>query len=229
MAQATFFFYVVTMRKGIFITLEGIDFSGKSTQARFIINFLKKNNQDHLFLREPGGTKLSERIRRILLSKGEIEICPKSELWLYLAARSQIVQEMILPALKSGKIVLCDRFYDSTYAYQAYGRGLDQDFIQRANLFAAENLVPDLTLLYDLTAIRAAERKQKLSRVKDRLENEKLAFFRKVRKGYLNLADKNPRRFRVIKATRSIAEIRQETRDILVDFLLKMKRRIDFR
>lgn len=209
--------------------MEGIDFSGKTTQARFIINLLKKNNIDYLFLREPGGTKLSERIRRILLSKGEIDICPKSELWLYLAARSQIVQEMILPALKSGKVVICDRFYDSTYAYQAFGRGLDKDFILRANLFAAENLVPDLTLLYDLTANRAAERKQKLSRAKDRLENEKLTFFRKVRKGYLNLTERSPRRFRIIKASRSIAEIRAETTEIMIDFLRKMKIRIDSR
>ena len=226
MAQATFFFYVSNMKKGLFITLEGIDFSGKTTQARYIINLLKKNKIEYLFLREPGGTRLSERIRRILLSKGEIDICPKSELWLYLAARSQIVQDMIIPALKLGKIVLCDRFYDSTYAYQAFGRGLDRDFINRANLFAADNLVPDLTLLYDLTAALAAKRKQKLSRAKDRLENEKLAFFRRVRKGYLDLAENQPGRFKVIEASQTIEEIRRETTELLIEFLFKHKIRI---
>ena len=226
MAQATFFFYVSIMKKGFFITLEGIDFSGKTTQARYIINLFKKNNIDHLFLREPGGTKLSERIRRILLSKGEIDICPKSELWLYLAARSQIVQEMILPALNQGRIVLCDRFYDSTYAYQAFGRGLDQGFIRRANLYATDYLVPDLTLLFDLSAEKAAERKQKLSRTMDRLENEKLAFFRNVRKGYLDLAKKEPRRFRIINASQSIEEVRQETATMLAEFSRKKNIRI---
>ena len=226
MAQATFFFYVSNMKNGLFITLEGIDFSGKTTQARYIINLFKKNKIEYLFLREPGGTRLSERIRRILLSKGEIDICPKSELWLYLAARSQIVQDMIIPALKLGKIVLCDRFYDSTYAYQAFGRGLDRDFINRANLFAADNLVPDLTLLYDLTAALAAKRKQKLSRAKDRLENEKLAFFRRVRKGYLDLAENQPGRFKVIEASQTIEEIRRETTELLIEFLFKHKIRI---
>jgi dTMP kinase len=214
------------MKKGLFITLEGIDFSGKSTQAKYLVNFLKRNNVQHLFLREPGGTKLSERIRRILLSKGEIDICAKSELWLYLAARSQIVKEKIAPVLKEGRIVICDRFYDSTTAYQSYGRGLDLDFVLRANLYAADGLKPDLTLLFDLPEKKAAERKLRLNRTKDRLENEKLSFFRKVRKGYLELAENNKRRIKVINADGPKEKIRDEMLEIIVSFLKRHKIRI---
>ncbi len=215
------------MKKGIFITLEGIDFSGKTTQAKYLINLLKKNKLDYLFLREPGGTKLSERIRRILLSKGEIDICPKSELWLYQAARSQIVLEEIKPALKAGKVVICDRFYDSTTAYQAYGRGLDKDFVKMANLFATDNLRPDLTLLFDLPEKTAFERKVKLSRAKDRLENEKLAFFRKVRRGYLELAKTDQKRIRIIKADASKDEVKMSMFDMVVKFLRRRGIRIE--
>jgi len=214
------------MRKGIFITLEGIDFSGKSTQAKYILKLLKKNNIDYVFLREPGGTKLSERVRHILLNKGEIDICPKSELWLYLAARSQLVQEEILPVLKKGGIVICDRFYDSTIAYQAYGRGLDKDFIKAANLFAADNLVPDLTIFFDITADRAFKRKSNMKRVKDRLENEQKSFFRKIRKGYLELTKNNKRRFKVIDGSKSISKVRDETLEVIVKFLAKHNIRI---
>jgi dTMP kinase len=207
------------MKKGLFITLEGIDFSGKTTQARYLISLLKKNQLDYLFLREPGGTKMSERIRRILLSKGEIDICPKSELWLYQAARSQVVAERIMPALKQGLIVVCDRFYDSTTAYQVYGRGLDKNFIQKANLFAADGLEPDLTILFDLPEKLAFERKRSLNRVKDRLENEKLTFFKKVRRGYLNLAKNEKRRIKIVDASQSKPEVRQEMTSVVVKFL----------
>jgi dTMP kinase len=215
------------MKKGIFITLEGIDFSGKTTQARYLINLLKKNRLKYLFLREPGGTKLSERIRRILLSKGEIDICPKSELWLYQAARSQIVLEKIMPAIKSGIIVVCDRFYDSTTAYQAYGRGLDKDFVKKSNLFATDSLKPDLTLLFDLPEKKAFDRKLRLERAKDRLENEKLAFFRRVRRGYLELAKADPKRIRIIKADASKNEAKQAMIEIVVDYLRRCRIRIE--
>lgn len=215
------------MKKGTFITLEGIDFSGKTTQAKYLINLLKKNGVDYLFLREPGGTKLSERIRRILLSKGEIDICPKSELWLYQAARSQIVLEEIRPALKAGRVVICDRFYDSTTAYQAYGRGLKKDFVKMANLFATDNLKPDLTILFDLPEKTAFERKVKLSRAKDRLENEKLAFFRRVRRGYLELAKTDQKRIRIIRAVASKDEVKLSMFDIVIKFLRRRGIRIE--
>ncbi len=215
------------MKKGIFITLEGIDFSGKSTQARAIINLFKKNGLDYIFLREPGGTKLSERVRRILLNKGEIDIGPRSELWLYLAARSQIVEEKILPALKKGQIILCDRFYDSTIAYQVYGRGLDKDFVTKAILYSAYDLVPDLTLLYDLPVKEAFKRRQALKRAKDRLENEKLRFFEKVRKGYLSLAREQRKRFRIVDASEMKETVREHSLDLVVQYLRRKKIKIE--
>ena len=214
------------MKKGIFITLEGIDFSGKSTQARYLLKLFSKNNLECVFLREPGGTKLSERIRRILLSKGDIDISPKSELWLYLAARSQIVQEKIQPALKAGKIVLCDRFYDSTFAYQAYGRGLNKEFVMRAILYSADNLKPNLTILFDLPEKEAFRRKQKMSRSKDRLENEKTAFFKKVRKGYLKLAESDKKRIKIVDASASREAVRDEMTDFIVKFFKNHRVRI---
>jgi len=214
------------MKKGIFITLEGIDFSGKSTQARSIISLFKKNNLDFVFLREPGGTRLSERVRRILLNKGEIDICARSELWLYLAARSQIVEERIIPALKLGQVVLCDRFYDSTIAYQAYGRGLDRKFVTEAILYSAFNLNPDLTLLFDLPVREAFKRKKALKRAKDRLENEKLKFFEKVRKGYLALAREEKGRFGIIDASREKNIVREHTLDLIVKYLRRKKIKI---
>ena len=212
-------FLGVRMNMGLFITLEGIDFSGKTTQAGYLIALLKRNRLDHLFLREPGGTRLSERIRRILLSKGEIDICPKSELWLYQAARSQVVADRIIPALKKGLIVVCDRFYDSTTAYQVYGRGLDENFIRKTNLYASDGLKPDLTILFDLHEKLAFERKRSLNRAKDRLENEKLAFFKKVRRGYLNLAKNEKRRIKIIDASLSKTEVRREMTAVVMKFL----------
>jgi len=217
-AYATFFF-TIDMEKGKFITLEGLDFSGKTTQARYLIAFLKKEGIDHLFLREPGGTKLSERIRRILLSKGEIDICPKSELWLYLAARSQIVAERIKPALSKGTVVVCDRFYDSTVAYQAYGRGLDKGYILKANLYAADDLKPDLTILLDLPEKEVLERRQKLNRTKDRLETEKLAFFKRVRQGYLSLAKGERDRIKIVDASPSREIVKVEMLEVIMRFL----------
>jgi dTMP kinase len=214
------------MKKGIFITLEGIDFSGKSTQARYLLKVLRKNGLDSVFLREPGGTKLSERIRRILLSKGEIDISSKAELWLYLAARSQIVLEKIIPALKAGKIVTCDRFYDSTIAYQAYGRGLDKEFIMKANLFSADNLKPHLTLLFDLSEKEAFKRKQEMNRSTDRLENEKAVFFKKVRRGYLKLAEIENKRIKIVDASAPIKSVRDEMMEFIVKFFKNHRIRI---
>jgi len=195
------------MRKGIFITLEGIDFSGKSTQARRLVATLKKMHIGCLHLREPGGTRLSEKMRRILLDKGDLRIEPQTELWLYLAARSQLVAERIRPALKKGQVVICDRFSDSTMAYQAYGRGLDRRLVDQANRFATGGLKPDLTILFDLEPAVALRRGRGRKRAKDRLEKEKVAFFRKVRIGYLTLAAQNKSRIKVIDASLPVQEV----------------------
>jgi dTMP kinase len=195
------------MKKGTFITLEGIDFSGKSTQARLLVAALKKNHISCLHLREPGGTRLSEKVRRMLLNKGDLRICPQAELWLYLAARAQLVTERIKPALQQGRVVICDRFDDSTLAYQAYGRGLDKRLVARANALATGGLTPDLTILFDLEPAQALQRSRRLKRTRDRLEREREAFFEKVREGYLTLAAQSKSRIKVIDASRPTREV----------------------
>lgn len=206
-------------QKSAFITLEGIDFSGKSTQADRLVAQLRKSGLDPLFLREPGGTTLSERVREILLNRGEIAIGAKSELLLFLAARAQLVDDLILPSLDSGRIVICDRFFDSTFAYQGFARELSVDRIREINSFATSGLVPDLTLLYDLTVESAQKRGASLSSQADRLENEKIDFHRKVRDGYLQLAHEEPERIKVIDASGNIDAVWNETWRLTRSFL----------
>lgn len=186
--------------QGVFITLEGIDFSGKSTQAERLVSRLEQEGYKPLFFREPGGTALSERVREILLNRGEIEIGARAELLLFLAARTQIVDEVILPALQSGRIVVCDRFSDSTFAYQGYARGLPLDTITELNAFTTSGLEPDLTLLYDLPVEIAQKRGNKVLSQHDRLENEDIDFHHRVREGYLELARNHPGRIVVVDA-----------------------------
>ncbi len=188
------------MKQGVFITLEGIDFSGKSTQAHMLAARLIQTHHEPLLLREPGGTPLSEKVREILLNRDDLDITDRVELLLFLAARAQLVNEEILPSLESGTIVVCDRFYDSTYAYQGYARGLQLDTVIRMNTFATSGLVPDLTLLYDLPVEVAHQRGTRLSPERDRLEKEKIEFHQKVRDGYLSLAKNEPGRIKVIDA-----------------------------
>jgi dTMP kinase len=184
--------------RGKLITLEGIDNSGKSTQAKKVFSHLKRKGYPAILVREPGGTEISEKIRKILLSQKNHKMSPKTELLLYEAARAQLVEEVILPALKKGKIVICDRFYDSTTAYQAYARGLNLNLIQKLNSFASSAIVPDLTIVLDLKPEAALGRAKKTKKMPDRLEREKLRFHHKVRLGYLVLARKEPGRVKVI-------------------------------
>lgn len=207
------------MPTGLLITLEGIDFSGKTTQAANLRRFFAEQKLDCLFVREPGGTRLSERIRRILLNRGELEITPMAELLLYVAARAQLAEELIRPALKRGKVVLCDRFDDSTIAYQAYGRGLDLSLVSAVNRAAVGQLRPDLTLLFDLPAAAALARGRKLSRRKDRLERERVAFFERVRRGYLRIAKQESGRIKVIDAALELQAVRAAMFEIVRSFL----------
>jgi dTMP kinase len=190
--------------RGKLITLEGIDNSGKSTQAKKVFSYLKREGYPAILVREPGGTEISEKIRKILLSQKNHKMSPKTELLLYEAARAQLVNEVILPALKKGKIVICDRFYDSTTAYQAYARGLGLNLIQKLNSFAASGIVPDLTIVLDLKPEAALERAIKTKKMPDRLEKEKLRFHHKVRQGYLALSRKEPGRVKVIEGEDSV-------------------------
>lgn len=186
------------VRKGLLITFEGIDGSGKSTQAKLAFEYLaKKTKRKIIALREPGSTAVSETIRAILLDKKN-KVSDFTELLLYEAARAQLVNEELRPLLERGTIVLCDRFYDSTTAYQGYGRGLDRKLIQALNLAATGKITPHLTLIYDLPLSVAATRRGPKA---DRLESEKAAFHNRVRKGFLSIAKQEPRRVKVIDST----------------------------
>ena len=190
--------------KGILITFEGSEGSGKSTQINLIHQYLKKRGKSVLFLREPGGVKISEKIRNILLdvkSTGMSRVC---EVLLYMAARAQLVSEVIVPALRKGKIVLCDRFLDSTVAYQGYGSRVDVAFIKKIGRLVTQGIKPDVTFFFDIDA------KQGLSRIngpKDRIERRTLAYHNRVRKGYIDIARKEPARVKLIKASQSKEEI----------------------
>ena len=178
-----------------FITLEGIDFSGKSTQAERLVRKLKGSGVDPLFLREPGGTRISEKIRRVLLDPRN-HIAPICEMLLYMSARAEVVEQVIKPALKSGKIVVCDRFLDSTLAYQGFGLGMDIELIRNIGNFATQGIKPDLTVFLDLPVKKGLRhRKENL----DRIEKRSLTYHFRVRKGYLGLAASEPGRIKIVR------------------------------
>lgn len=202
-------------KKGFFVTFEGPEGSGKSTQIKRLESYLKRKGHKTLLLREPGGTHVSEAIRHILLDTKSKGMSPEVELLLYLAARGQIVREKILPALKKGKVVICDRFEDSTVAYQGYGRGLSLDFIQSASHWVRGKLVPDLTILLDLSPEDGFKRTGR----RDRMEQESINFHRRVRKGFLALARKNSKRFVVLDATKKVDFLSNRIQGIVNDRL----------
>lgn len=196
------------LKKGIFITFEGFEGSGKSTQIKLLENYLKKDKYPVLVLREPGSTRVSEFIRRILLDKNNGFIADKTELLFYLAARAQLVEEKIVPALRKGAIVLCDRFQDATVAYQGYGLGLDRKFINQLGSFVTGGLTADLTVLLD---IDVREGLRRAGKNKDRIEQRSLDYHLRVRKGYLKIAQGSPRRVKVVKV-KNIQETHEEIR-----------------
>ena len=203
--------------KGLFITFEGAEGSGKSTQIKLLEDYLKKKGKRVLVLREPGSTKFSEDLRHVLLDKKNGFLSEKTELLLYLAARAQLVKEKIIPALREKKIVLCDRFQDSTLVYQGYGLGLDRKVIELLGRFVSEGARPDLTFLLDIPAQEGLRRAGGAS---DRIQERPLAYHRRVRNGYLKLASENPKRIKVIKA-KDIQNTREEIRKLSKEFLLK--------
>jgi dTMP kinase len=195
-----------------FITFEGGDGSGKSTQIRALENYLVQRGCAGVVTREPGGTALGKLIRKVLLEVGGHEIAPATELFLYLADRAQHVNEVVLPAIEAGKIVLCDRFTDSTVAYQGYGRGIDLGLLRQLNDIADHGLRPDLTFLFDCPVsvglARTARRQSETGRRQgDRFERENIEFHEKVRAGFLEMARAEPQRFRIVDASRSIEEV----------------------
>ena len=213
-----------------FITFEGIEGSGKTTQIQLLDEQLRGQGHQVVVTREPGGCQIADRIRGILLHPDNSAMVPRAELLLYAAARDQQVSEVIRPALKADKIVLCDRFTDATLAYQGYGRELDQELIKQLNLLASEEIRPDLTLLLDLpieTGLgRALQREVDLQdNTEGRFEREAFAFHQAVRNGYLALAAAEVQRFRVIKADRPQAEIQRQILDQIEQFFQQRQSR----
>jgi len=193
--------------RGVFITFEGPEGSGKSTQARCLADSLRDMGHDVLITREPGGTPTGEAIRDILQHDASGEpIAPECEVLLFTASRAQLVRRVILPALERGVIVLCDRFADSTVCYQGYGRGFDVERMIDINAFAIGEAVPDMTLLLDIDVgrgLRRIEERNAAARVgRDRFEREDIRFHEKVRRGYLELAARWPERYRVVNTDR---------------------------
>lgn len=199
------------VKRGLFITFEGIDGCGKSTQASILYKRLQEQGYRVKLLREPGSTRTAERIRKILLDK-RLSVSPRAELLLYEAARAELTTSEIQPLIKDGWIVLCDRFYDSTTAYQGYGRQLDIRMVRSLHKVAVGDLVPDLTLVFDVDLATAATRRKATA---DRLESAGDAFFSRVRKGFLEIARKERRRVKVIPADRSVDDLASEVNKLV--------------
>ena len=207
------------MKKGLFITFEGIEGSGKTTQLKLLGEVLKEYRIPYILTREPGGSRLSTQLRHWILNKLEYNLMPETELFLFLADRAQHVKEVVEPALKQGKIVLCDRYTDSTLAYQGGGRGFDLKLLNVLNRAATGGLKPDLTILFDLPAETGLKRALGRGKGKDRMEREKIQFHRRVRKVFLDMARKERSRFIVIDANQSREFAYQATLEGLIDRL----------
>ena len=195
-------------KSGLFVTFEGIDGCGKTTQLNMSYRYLRSLGYDVVRLREPGSTPTAEKIRRLLLDRNS-QLADVTELLLYEAARAEITRTEIRPNLRAGRIVLCDRFYDSTTAYQGYGRGIDLQSVKRLHTLAVGECRPDLTLVFDITLPVAAGR---LGKDRDRLESQPSAFHRRVRDGFLKIAVSEPGRVKVVDGTQSAEQVFVEVR-----------------
>lgn len=204
-----------TAKRGLFITFEGADGCGKTTQIELLKEYLDKKNIENILTREPGGSDLGVHLRKILLHY-ENPVSNVAETFLYLADRAQHIEYKIKPALEEGKVVLCDRHTDSTLAYQGYGREQNLDEIKHLNKIATQGLIPDLTIVFDVETEVAQKR---LSTEKDRLEAEGMEFHRKLRKGYLDIAENEPERVKIVNANQSIERVFQDTLKVVEEIL----------
>ena len=201
------------MMQGLFITFEGPDGCGKTTQMKLLAEYFEKKGKEVVLTREPGGKGLGEKVREILLNY-DGEVSDRCESFLFLADRAQNIDIIVNPAVKEGKIVLCDRHIDSTVAYQGYGRGLNIDRINMLNNLATNGKKPDLTLVFDFDVETSMKR---VGKEKDRMESAGIDFHNRVRKGYLELAKQEPKRIKVLDATKSIEEIHKDVINILAE------------
>lgn len=205
--------------RGVFVTFEGGDGVGKSTHIRYVANELRRAGREVVCLREPGGTGIGESLRAMVLDPDNGEISSEAELLMYEAARAQLVREVIRPALERGAVVLCDRFSDSTIAYQAYGRGLPLDFVRRANAFATGGIVPDRTILLVLGNTRKSLARATGAGTGDRMEQAGEVFHSRVNRAFLKLAKRDPKRIRIVRSSSSrkatAAAVAAELADIL--------------
>lgn len=205
------------MGRGCFISIEGPDGSGKSTQIRLMKEYLEKKGYEVVETREPGGTRISEKIRDIILDTENVEMSPVCEALLYAASRAQHVHEVIKPGIESGKIVICTRFVDSSIVYQGIGRGLGVDIVSMINKFAVQGVMPHLTLLFDVDPERALSRKINNGEA-DRLELEDIEFHKKVYEGYKKIAENNDR-IRIIDASKDVMEIHKDIINAIEEFI----------
>lgn len=201
------------MMQGLFITFEGPDGCGKTTQMKLLAEYFEKKGKEVVLTREPGGKGLGEKVREILLNY-DGEVSDRCESFLFLADRAQNIDIIVNPAVKEGKIVLCDRHIDSTVAYQGYGRGLNIDRINMLNNLATNGKKPDLTLVFDVDVETSMKR---VGKEKDRMESAGIDFHNRVRKGYLELAKQESKRIKVLDATKSIEEIHKDVINILAE------------
>lgn len=195
--------------RGLFISVEGTDGAGKSTQIELLLNYLKDKGCDYVFTREPGGTYIGEKIRNIILDNDNEGMAAETEALLYAASRAQHVREKIIPAVNAGKTVICDRYVDSSIVYQGIGRKIGIQAVKAVNDFAIGGFMPDLTLLFDLSAEESVKRRQSAGSL-DRIEKESLDFHKSIYDGYIALAESNPDRIKRIDASKTVEEVHRE-------------------
>ena len=205
------------MQKGLFITFEGADGCGKTTQIKLIKDYLEKSGYEVVLTREPGAKGLGEKIREILLNYDGI-VSDRCESFLFLADRAQNIDTIVNPAVEKGKIVLCDRHIDSTVAYQGYGRGLDLERINKLNLLATDGRVPDLTIVFDIDVETSMQR---VGKEKDRMESAGIEFHNRVRNGYLEIAKNEPERVKVVDGREGIEKVFENVKDLINKTLQK--------